>query len=92
MRFYGTGVYNLPEWVRWILEKSLPALRAEEALQRADAMRAAGAIKEDYKGWLDRKEMMSRPLQEPIVPYILPRSEPWFKAHGIPYKLMPQED
>lgn len=88
MRFYGTGIYNLPAYVLNILQKSLTALRAEEAIRQADAQRAAWAKRDDYLAWIRAKQDLASPAQEIEVPVILAKDEAWFRANGLPYKLL----
>lgn len=57
-------------------------------MQRADSTRAAMTDKDGYSDWLRAKERLSRPIREPEVVVILPKNEEWFKANGIPYRLL----
>ena len=60
-------------------------------MRQADATRAAWAGRDSYLEWLRAKERLARPRREPEVALIAPHHEAWFKANGIPYKLMEEK-
>ena len=92
VRFYDSGVYYFPAWLRELLHKCIEPLRAEEAIYDGDANRAANYVRDDWLKWLREKQRQARPRQDVDIIYVSPQHAAWFEANGIPHQLLPEND
>lgn len=88
MRFYGINPLGYPLWLLGVLQRSIPLLRAEEAIMQADAGRLAGAKASDYKKGRSKLVRAATPFDNrPVVVMVAPQMAWWFEREGIPHRV-----